>query len=232
MAIAETPLIQTVRGDLLARREKLENVIERNRSEQLAELLTQVDQALERIDNGTIGICEVCHDTIEEDRVLRDPLISVCLGCLTPRQQRALEYDLELAARIQNGSLPGTDVSIPGWEIAYLYRPAGVVGGDYCDVILDNKGGVYFVIADVAGKGRGRGDAHGPSAGSNSGVSSTAPAAGEDAASGKPALLREQAAHAICNAGGGAQFGCRQSGVSQCWTLAGNGSARIADRVI
>jgi len=153
MATAETPLLQTVRTDLLSRRERLESVIERNDSEQLTDLLAQVDQALHRIDNGTLGICEVCHDSIEEDRILRDPLTSICLGCLTPNQQRALEYDLELAGRIQNGLLPAPDISIPGWEIAYHYRPAGVVGGDYCDVIADERGGLYFMIADVAGKG-------------------------------------------------------------------------------
>lgn len=153
MAIAETPFIQSVRSDLLARREKLEDVMERHSSEQLTDLLMQVDQALERIDHGTLGICEVCHTPVEEERVLRDPLTSVCLGCLTPNQQRALEYDLELAGRIQNGSLPATDVSIPGWQVAYHYRPAGVVGGDYCDVVPDGKGGLYFIIADVAGKG-------------------------------------------------------------------------------
>ena len=153
MATAETPLLQTVRTDLLSRRERLESVIERNDSEQLTDLLAQVDQALHRIDNGTLGICEVCHDSIEEDRILRDPLTSICLGCLTPNQQRALEYDLELAGRIQNGLLPAPDISIPGWEIAYHYRPAGVVGGDYCDVIPDDRGGLYFMIADVAGKG-------------------------------------------------------------------------------
>ena len=153
MATAETPLLQTVRTDLLSRRERLESVIERNDSEQLTDLLAQVDQALHRIDNGTLGICEVCHDSIEEDRILRDPLTSICLGCLTPNQQRALEYDLELAGRIQNGLLPAPDISIPGWEIAYHYRPAGVVGGDYCDVIPDERGGLYFMIADVAGKG-------------------------------------------------------------------------------
>jgi len=153
VATAETPFVQTVRADLLSRRERLESVIERNDSQQLTELLTQVDDALARIDNGTLGICEVCHTPVEEDRILRDPLVSVCLGCLTPNQQRALEYDLELAARIQNGLLPAPGISIPGWDIAYHYRPAGVVGGDYCDVIPDGNGGLYFVIADVAGKG-------------------------------------------------------------------------------
>ena len=153
MATAETPYLQTVRGDLLSRRERLESVMEHNHSAQLSELLEQVDQALERFDNGTLGVCEVCHGTVEEERILRDPLTSICLGCLTPNQQRALEYDLELAARIQNGLLPAPNISIPGFEVAYHYRPAGVVGGDYCDVLADDRGGLYFIIADVAGKG-------------------------------------------------------------------------------
>ena len=153
MATMESPFLQTVRGDLLTRRERIENVLEHNHSEQLHELLSQVDQALARIDDGTLGVCEVCHGTVEEERILRDPLTSVCLDCLTPNQQRALEYDLELAARIQNGLLPAADVPIPGFELAYHYRPAGVVGGDYCDVIPDDRGGLYFIIADVAGKG-------------------------------------------------------------------------------
>ncbi len=153
MATTETPFLQTVRTDLLTRRERLGSVMQRNSSEQLTELLAQVDQALSRIDDGTLGICEVCHGTVEEERILRDPLTSICLDCLTPNQQRALEYDLELAARIQNGLLPAADLSIQGWEMAYHYRPAGVVGGDYCDVISDGNGGVYLMIADVAGKG-------------------------------------------------------------------------------
>ena len=153
MATAETPFLQGVRTDLLSRRERLETVMEHNHSEQLNALLAQVDQALARFDDGTLGICEVCHTPVEEERMLRDPLTSICLGCLTPNQQRALEYDLELAARIQNGLLPPADISIPGFGVAYDYRPAGVVGGDYCDVIADGHGGLYFIIADVAGKG-------------------------------------------------------------------------------
>ncbi|MFZ0706670.1 MAG: PP2C family protein-serine/threonine phosphatase [Candidatus Korobacteraceae bacterium] len=153
MATAESPFLQTVRSDLLVRRERIENVIEHNHSEQLHELLSQVDQALARIDDGTLGVCQVCQGTVEQERILRDPLTAVCLDCLTPNQQRALEYDLELAARIQNGLLPSPDITIPGFELAYHYRPAGVVGGDYCDVIPDDRGGLYFIIADVAGKG-------------------------------------------------------------------------------
>ncbi|HVP56063.1 MAG TPA: PP2C family protein-serine/threonine phosphatase [Candidatus Eisenbacteria bacterium] len=153
MATIETGYLQTAREQLQSRRERLENVLHEHPTEQLSQLLTEVDQALERIDTGHYGECAVCHGTVETDRLLHDPLVSVCLECLSPTQQRALEYDLELAARIQNGLLPAPDVSIPGWQVAYHYRPAGVIGGDYCDVISDGRGGAYFLIADVAGKG-------------------------------------------------------------------------------
>src|SRR5271169_255077 len=153
MATVETGYLHTAREQLQARRERLESVLEEHPTEQLNQLLSQVDQALERIDTGNFGLCTVCHETVEADRLMRDPLISVCLGCLSPAQQRALEYDLELAARIQNGLLPAPDLTIPGWQIAYHYRPAGMIGGDYCDVISDGRGGAYFLIADVAGKG-------------------------------------------------------------------------------
>jgi sigma-B regulation protein RsbU (phosphoserine phosphatase) len=153
MAIADTGFVPNVREQLLDRRARLEGVLGRNDTAQLNHLLQEVDQALQRIDVGKFGVCEVCHDPIESERLLTDPLMRVCLGCLSPAQQRALEYDLELAAQIQNGLLPPPDLSIPGWEVSYHYRAAGVVSGDYCDLMSDGKGGLYFVIADVAGKG-------------------------------------------------------------------------------
>lgn len=153
MATVETSSLQAVREQVMERRARLEVVLETNPTDQLNQLLTQVDEALERIDTGQFGVCTVCHESVEADRLLRDPLISVCLGCLSPRQQRALEYDLELAARVQSGLLPSPDLEIPGWQVAYHYLPAGVIGGDYCDVISDGRGGAYFLIADVAGKG-------------------------------------------------------------------------------
>ena len=85
MATLETVQLQTAREQLLSRRERLENVLEEHPTEQLSQLLSQVDEALQRIDKGQFGLCEVCHETVEADRLMRDPLISVCLGCLSPR---------------------------------------------------------------------------------------------------------------------------------------------------
>lgn len=119
------------------------------------ELLREVDAALERMNQGTYGICETCHDTIEKDRLISDPLVRFCIDHLTSSEQRALEGDLELAARIQQGLLPRTDLHTPGWHIHYQYKPAGLVSGDYCDVIAPSGdgGNAIFLVGDVAGKG-------------------------------------------------------------------------------
>ncbi len=153
MAIGDTTYVDGVREQLLAGRARLSDVLGQSQSEQMVRLLEEVDSALERIEHGTFGICENCHDTVEPERLHDNPLVRVCLGCLTPKQQRALEYDLELAAQIQKGLLPPRDVAFSGWDVGYHYEPAGVVSGDYCDLIEGRNGELYFVMADVSGKG-------------------------------------------------------------------------------
>jgi len=121
----------------------------------LLDLLQEVDSAVERMDNGTYGICDVCHDSLGSERLINDPLAQMCLDCLTGEEQRALERDLELAARIQRGLLPQTDTQFQDWRVHYRYKPAGVVSGDYCDVIpsATGDGKVIFLLGDVTGKG-------------------------------------------------------------------------------
>ncbi len=40
-----------------------------------------------------------------------------------------------------------------GGRWAYRYEPAGIVSGDYCDLVTDQSGGFYFMLGDVTGKG-------------------------------------------------------------------------------
>jgi phosphoserine phosphatase RsbU/P len=140
------------REALLVRRRRLESAAVRTPSVEVARLLREVDAALQRMDFGTFGLCDTCGDPIEADRLIGDPLTRFCLDHLSAREQRALEQDLELAARIQRGLLPKVDRGVDGWTLAYHYQPAGLVSGDYCDVIQDN-GNAYFFVGDVAGKG-------------------------------------------------------------------------------
>ena len=65
----------------------------------LNKLLSDVDAALEEMAEGTYGICTVCNDPIETERLLADPLMTVCLPHLSDQQQRALEDDLEYAGK-------------------------------------------------------------------------------------------------------------------------------------
>lgn len=155
MNIAETAYLNQIREQLVVRRQNLESALSKHETKQILHLLSEVDQALAKLKDGHFGVCQNCHESIEVDRVLADPLVTFCLGCLTPAQQRALEYDLELAARMQTGLLPSDTALVEGWETAYHFRPARMVSGDYFDLISDEKGGLYFVVADVAGKGIG-----------------------------------------------------------------------------
>lgn len=151
MGIQVTDL-HLLRDQLLLRREKLQKAVSKAETSNLLLLLEQVDKALERVDGDSFGICEVCNGTVEAQRLLADPLASICLDCLTPEQARALERDLELAARIQNGLLPKQDFVADPWKVSYHYEPAGLVSGDYCDLVTHGNE-LYFMLGDVSGKG-------------------------------------------------------------------------------
>jgi sigma-B regulation protein RsbU (phosphoserine phosphatase) len=139
--------------ELELRREHLLSASRANTADQsLSNLLVSVDAALSRLQNGTFGVCETCHGTIEADRLLCDPLLRFCLDHLSGDEQRALERDLTLAARIQRALLPPPDWSVAGWQARYHYQPAGLVSGDYCDLI-ESDGAFLFLLGDVAGKG-------------------------------------------------------------------------------
>lgn len=151
-ALHEVPT--AVRTQLLDRRQRLERVIpDVADAAPLVRLLGEVDQALARFDAGTFGVCEVCHDPVERERLAADPLVRTCLGCLSAAQQRALERDLDLAGRVQRLLLPQPVVRSNGWESAFVYEPAGAASGDYIDVVPLESGELIFVVGDVSGKG-------------------------------------------------------------------------------
>jgi len=142
-----------LRTELEQRRERLHTALHSPAADaSLSQLLTAVDTALSRIDQGTFGLCETCHDPIEAERLLADPLTRFCLDHLTSAEQRALESDLSLAARIQRALLPKPGLTPVGWDVRYHYQPAGMVSGDYCD-LLETEGGFLFMLGDVSGKG-------------------------------------------------------------------------------
>ena len=143
-----------LKTDLLNRRQRLGSAVPAGaqRSE-IQRLIADVDAALQRMEAGTYGLCESCGDPVEGERLAADPLARFCIDHLSAREQNALERDLQLASRVQRALLPNADVQVPGWDVRYHYEPAGVVSGDYCDVVARDNGDLFFIVGDVSGKG-------------------------------------------------------------------------------
>jgi len=142
-----------LQGQLKERKQRLEAVIQRTPDEAtLQALLREVDSALDRVGAGTYGLCDACHEAIERDRLLADPLIRYCLDHLTTHERAALQRDLDLASELQRGLLPPKDLKVGAWETNYHYAPLGAVSGDYCD-LYPAKEQLYFMLGDVSGKG-------------------------------------------------------------------------------
>ncbi len=145
-----------IQNQLLDRQRKLKKIVGSiEEVPQLVGLLKEVDAALERIDNGTYGFCITCHDQIEKERLTADPLVTFCLDHLDKSQRKSLEQDLELASQVQNTLLPKNNIIKSGFEICYHYLPAGLIGGDYCDLVVSKNetNNLYFILGDITGKG-------------------------------------------------------------------------------
>lgn len=50
-------------------------------------LLKKIEEAIERIDNGTFGICEVCSSPIELKRLEARPVTTMCIDCKTEQEE-------------------------------------------------------------------------------------------------------------------------------------------------
>ena len=53
-------------------------------------LIKKIDQAVERIDNGTFGICRGCGNEIPVQRLKARPVADLCIECKTRQEQDEL----------------------------------------------------------------------------------------------------------------------------------------------
>jgi len=145
--------VSFLHNQLEERKRRLEAaIVAAPRNAGLAGLLREVDSALDRMAKGTYGLCEECHDPVEQDRLLADPLLRYCLDHLTQTEGAQLQRDLDLASEVQRNLLPQNGLCAGDWETSYHYAPLGAVSGDYCDLI-PTDGQLFFVLGDVSGKG-------------------------------------------------------------------------------
>jgi sigma-B regulation protein RsbU (phosphoserine phosphatase) len=115
--------------------------------------LQVLETALAKADNQTLGLCEVCHDYVETDRLEMDFTACVCIDHYSAEQKRRLEAELELSHKLQKALLPQQLPQVPGLQIAAFSQPAEIVGGDYFDFFRFQDNAHGLAIADVMGKG-------------------------------------------------------------------------------
>jgi len=51
-------------------------------------LIEKIKEALERIDNGTFGMCEICGKDIGEERLRARPVTTQCIDCKKKQEAR------------------------------------------------------------------------------------------------------------------------------------------------
>jgi len=51
-------------------------------------LLNKIREALEKIDNGTFGICEMCGEEISEARLKARPVTTYCIDCKMEQEKK------------------------------------------------------------------------------------------------------------------------------------------------
>ncbi|PPK95226.1 DnaK suppressor protein [Kineococcus xinjiangensis] len=52
------------------------------------DLLEQTERALERLDNGTYGVCESCGNAVGKARLQAFPRATLCIGCKSRSERR------------------------------------------------------------------------------------------------------------------------------------------------
>jgi sigma-B regulation protein RsbU (phosphoserine phosphatase) len=161
----ETSVFERIRGGLQEKRQVLTDFLQEtpvvkkqvrlgtvNESE-VQEQLQVIDAALEKTEDRTLGVCEVCHGYVESGLLEMDYTACVCLDHLSDIEKRQLESELELSQVVYKAMLPQQLPMIPGADLAVFSQPAQILGGDYFDFFQFRDGSHGFAIADIAGHG-------------------------------------------------------------------------------
>lgn len=73
----------TDRASLEANRNAMLRIRDRERK-----LLSKIDEALARIDDGTYGLCEECNGPIAVDRLKARPVTTLCIECKSEQEDQ------------------------------------------------------------------------------------------------------------------------------------------------
>jgi phosphoserine phosphatase RsbU/P len=115
--------------------------------------LDVIETAVEKVDERTLGLCEVCHDYVDPSLLEMDYTAKICLEHFSAHEREQLEMELTFLQSVQLALLPQQPPEIPELNLAAFSRPAQIVGGDYFDFLRFKDGAHGLVIADAMGHG-------------------------------------------------------------------------------
>jgi len=109
---------------------------------------------INRRKSGELYWSEQTITPIKNDQKQITHFVSVLKDVTELRKQQEQEFHLRFAREVQQ-RFYGTQMSLPGFDVAGAAYPAALTGGDYVDFIQQPDGFVYLVIGDVSGHGFG-----------------------------------------------------------------------------
>jgi phosphoserine phosphatase RsbU/P len=115
--------------------------------------IQNLDAAVQKATDGSLGICTVCHESVDTSCLEMDYTSCICLAHFSAEQRQRLETELELASAVQRSLLPHQAPETSGFQVAAYSRPAQIIGGDYFGFFRFSNGAAGLAIADVAGHG-------------------------------------------------------------------------------
>jgi len=115
--------------------------------------IKMIDTALKKAEEQTLGLCEICHDYVDEGLLEMDYTARVCLEHLSEQERSQLEAELDFLKIVQQALMPQSVPAIPGVELGVFHRPAQIVSGDYFDFLNFRDGSHGLAIADAMGHG-------------------------------------------------------------------------------
>ena len=77
-------LLETIKALSLARSPNQAHLVQMN------DMLTQTEQALLRLQNGSFGTCQNCGELVEDDRLVVIPYAELCLICQRQKEHREI----------------------------------------------------------------------------------------------------------------------------------------------
>lgn len=74
---------ETERADVIA-----DNMVEHRLGYSESKLLEKIDYALDRLNEGSYGICDDCKEKINIERLKAKPSVSLCIECQSKKEAR------------------------------------------------------------------------------------------------------------------------------------------------